>query len=573
MLDSTKNTRPVFVERENRSVAPQPWRDGIAFRIFLAKVRQQRPMIFRLVLLGAIMAWLAGLAYSLIRTPAFAASSELLISNTALQLSGPDAVVMQMLVENSLIQSAIEMLKSSRVLERAIDRLGLENIERILPKSPDIRDLALSQIFAPDQEPSSEMSRRQKALAALRSNIKVNRVGASQIISVRGRALTAEDAARLTNELAGSFVQEQNDTNAVVTTSAALRERIKVLGPTARIISEAVPPSRKDGPTAGVMLMLTSIFGAALGMSAGFAITLFDRRVRSAEQLAATSAECFGYLPRMNVRRELRWQSGSRSGARIIRKLSPYALALHDPDAKKGSVLRRTVLRRARSAVLERSGSVPHFVGVTSCRRGEGRTTFAANWAGLIAGDGSRVLLIDASRDDAALSNSLTPGETQGLHQLLRGEAVAGDVIWPEIRPNLDFLPSGQAVGNIDTQWFNLVHAVGASGDCPYEWVILDLPALDPVADVRSAGQIVDELLIVVEWGRTSEVQLEQALQSLGPVRPKILGAVINKTPWASLDSEARLEQRAARKPWTAGAARSSSASADIRNLFGEDQP
>jgi Mrp family chromosome partitioning ATPase len=247
-------------------------------------------------------------------------------------------------------------------------------------------------------------------------------------------------------------------------------------------------------------------------------------------------------------------------------------LALHYPDAELASILRYAVLRRARSAVLERCGSAPHFVGITSCRRAEGKTTFAAHWAGLIAGDGSRVLLIDASRDDAVLSNSLTPGETQGLYQLLRGAAVLGDVIRAEVRPNLDFLPSGQAVGNIDTQWFNLVHAVSASGDCPYEWVILDLPALTPVADVRSAGQIVDELLIVVEWGRTSEVQLEQALQSLGPVRGKILGAVINKTPWASLDSEGRVEERAARKPWTAGVARSSSASADIRNPVGEGQ-
>jgi Mrp family chromosome partitioning ATPase/capsular polysaccharide biosynthesis protein len=568
MLDSTKSQRPVFLELEKRSIAPQPWRDGIGFRIYLAKIRQQRLMIVRLMLLGAIMVSLAGLAYSLVRTPAFSASSELLISNTSLQLSGPDAVVTQMLVENTLIQSAIEMLKSSSVLERAIDRLGLENFELIFPKSRNIRDLAPSQ-----EQERSETSRRQTALAVLRSNITVNRIGASQIISVRGRALTAEDAARLTNEIAGSFVQEQNDTNAVVTTSAAMRERIKVLGPTARIISEAVPPSAKDGPTAGVMLTLAAIVGAALGMSVGLAITLFDRRVRSAEQLAVTSsAECFGYLPQMMDRSDLPWRSGSRFGAWMLRKLSPYVLALHYPDAELASILRYAVLRRARSAVLERCGSAPHFVGITSCRRAEGKTTFAAHWAGLIAGDGSRVLLIDASRDDAVLSNSLTPGETQGLYQLLRGASVLGDVIRAEVRPNLDFLPSGQAVGNIDTQWFNLVHAVSASGDCPYEWVILDLPALTPVADVRSAGQIVDELLIVVEWGRTSEVQLEQALQSLGPVRGKILGAVINKTPWASLDSEGRVEERAARKPWTAGVARSSSASADIRNPVGEGQ-
>jgi len=590
MLDSTKSKRPVFVELEPRPVAPETWRDGIGFRVFLTKVRQQRLMIVRLMLLGSIMMCVAGLAYILVRTPAFTASSELLISNTALQLSGPEAVVTQIFVENSLIQSAIELLKSGKVLERVIGRLGSENIEAILPKSRSISDLAPWHLFAPQRE-LSETSRKQAALEALRSNIKVNRVGASQIISVRGRALTAADAARLTNEVAGSFVQEQNDTNAVITTSAALRERIKVLGPTARIITEAVPPHMKDGLAASAVLALSVIVGGALGMGAGLVITFFDRRVRSVDQLvAAFSAECFGYWPRMKTCRGLEpragglfgawtsglfgawtsgrfgawtngrfraWTSGrfkawtsGRFGAWTRwtgQKLSLTPLAREYRHAESAAILRRAVLRRARSAVLERSGNVPHLVGVTSCGRAEGKTTFSANWAGLIAGDGSRVLLIDASCDDATLSNSVMSGKTQGLYQLLRGEAVLGEVIQAEICPNIDFLPRGQLVGNIDIHWFNLVHAINACGDCSYDWVILDLPALMPVADVRSAAQIVDELLVVVEWGHTSVAQLEQALHALGPVRDKILGTVINKTPWSSLDSASRVEHHADR--------------------------
>jgi hypothetical protein len=42
MLDSTKSQRPVFAELANRSIAPEPWRDGIGVRIYLAKIRQQR---------------------------------------------------------------------------------------------------------------------------------------------------------------------------------------------------------------------------------------------------------------------------------------------------------------------------------------------------------------------------------------------------------------------------------------------------------------------------------------------------------------------------------------------------
>jgi Mrp family chromosome partitioning ATPase len=515
-LDPTNRKRPLFAVAEERSVAAEPWRDGIGLNVFLAKVRRQKRMIRRLMLVGAVMGSSAGLVYNLLKVPTFTASSELLISNTTLQMSGPDAAVTQVLVENSLVQSAIEMLKSSKVLERVIDRMGLENIELVLPKS------ILERLMLQNTEPtnSSNITIRQRAVALLRSNTTAKRVGASVIISVHGKALTAQDAARLADELAGAFVQEQNETSAVVATSAALRERIKVLGPTARIISEAVPPNSKDGPPGSVALLLAALFGSALGAGAGLTLTLFDRRVRSAEQLVAlTSVECFGYVPQKELKQGSRlWRNG------------PLDLP---------SILACSVLRRARSAVLEKSTRTPHILGVTSCRGGEGRTTLAANWARFIARDGSRVLFVDATLHIA--------GEAQGLHELLRGEVALGGVVQPEISPNVDFLPKGKALSNLDMLWGNLVQAIGAERECPYEWIILDLPPLVTTPDVRSAGQIIDDLLVVVEWGHTSESQIEQALRALGPVRDRVSGTLINKTPLSSLDSEMLVEALAAR--------------------------
>jgi Mrp family chromosome partitioning ATPase/capsular polysaccharide biosynthesis protein len=538
MLDLTKH-QPRMFETGQRIGAPELWRDGIGFKIYLAKIGQRKPLIVRLMMVGAIAASVVGLVYSGFKTPTYSASSELLISNTTLQLSGTDAVVTQLLVENTMVQNAIEMSKSSKVLERVIDRLGLEEVERILPKSSSIRSLGLFQIFG--STPNAPDTPQRQALAALRANLIVNRVGSSQIISVRSTARTAEDAAKLTNEIAGSFVQEQSGMNAVVTTNAGLRDRIKTLGPTARIINEAFPPNRKDGPGTVLLLVLAAVAGAALGLVGGLLLTLFDRRLRSAEQLTMTSTECFGYLPL----RDTDLRSESKLGAWLLGKVFLNSPALHYPEARLASIL-----RRVRSAVVERRGSVPHVVGITSCHRGEGKTTLATHWASLIAGDGSRVLLVDASRDDAALSRSLAPKETQGLYQLLRGVAVADDVIREEVRPNLDFLPIGQAAGYIDMHWVNLLDALRARGESAYEWIIVDLPALAPVADVRSAGQILDELLMIVEWGRTTELQLQQALKSLGPIRDKVLGVVINKAPWTSLGLHAA---RAIRKPWTVG--------------------
>jgi len=500
MLDATKGSLHTI---ELEELQQDPRSNGKSFRTLTEKVRQRRRMIMMAVLVGTIAGWLTGLAYIAVRASAFSASSELLISNTTLQLSGPEAVVTQILVENSLIQSAMEVLRSGSVLERVIDKIGLEEITRMSPQS-----FAFPWSSA-QSESSSEASQKQAAIALLRTNMVVKRVGTSQIISVRAKAVSAVDAATLTNEITKAFVQELYDANAVVTTSAALRERIKVLGPTARIISEAIPPKSKDAPSNALALMFGIILGGTLGATSGLLLTLFDRRLRTVEQVVAvTSVECFGFMP-------LDEQSS--------------LLAETDDEVGAESMLTRSALRAVRSAALERSTRIPHIIGVTSCNAREGKTALANRLARFLAQDNAPVLLIDASCLDAAQAGP------PGLHEFLRGTASLEDLILDNIRPNLDFLPRGKSVGDLDLVWGNLIHAVNDGRERCYEWIILDLPPLSRAIDVRSAGQTFDELLTVVEWGRTSEAQLDQALRALGPLRSRLLGTVINKIPWHSL--------------------------------------
>jgi Mrp family chromosome partitioning ATPase/capsular polysaccharide biosynthesis protein len=532
MLDAT-NSRLAVIDEGDWPGQQNPWHDR-GFRTFVEKVRQRRHMMMVLMLVGAVVGWVASFVYIGVRIPAFSASSEILISNTTLQLSGPDAVVIQILVENSLVESSIELLRSGRVLGRVIDKLGLEEIERISPRS---RVLPWS---ASGESESSDESRTQASIALLRANTTAQRVGASQIVLVRARALTAMDAARLTNEIAGAFVREQYDANAVVSTSAALRERIKVLGPTARIISEAVPPKSKDPPKPAIAMLLGIILGGVLVAGSGICWAGFDRRLRAAEQLAAvTSVECFGYVPLINP-------PSSRAG--IIPSLSLDGLGQFGPYPAPASgsprgapsndleyILRRFVLRRVRSAVLERSTRVPHILGVTSCRAAEGKTTLATALARFIAREGSPVLLIDACCPDTA---SGLPQETPGLQELLRGKAALDDVIVSDICPNFDFLPRGKGPDDLDLLWGNLLHAINdGRGGC-YQWIILDLPELATAVDVRAAGQVFDDLMIVVEWGGTSQGQLQQGLDALGSLRDRIVGTVINKVPRTSIDTE-----------------------------------
>jgi Mrp family chromosome partitioning ATPase/capsular polysaccharide biosynthesis protein len=608
MLDAT-NVRLAVIDEGDWPFRQNTKRDG-GLGSFLENLRQRRHMIMYLTLVGAAVGWLASLAYVAIRVPAFSASSEILISNTTLQLSGQDAVVTQILVENSLVESAIELLRSGRVLGRVIDKLGLEEIERISPRS---RALPWSASY---EEPgSSDETRRQASIALLRANTTIKRVSTSQIVQVRARALTAMDAARLTDQIARAFVREQYDANAVVSTSASLRERIKVLGPTARIISEAVPPVSQDPPKPAIAILLGIMLGGALGAASGLTLIGLDRRLRAAEHLAAvTSAECFGYVPQINPRSSSAKTSRSISGddtagnvmpgsasdgldmwvRRLVGSLSsndrpaadpapgdcsqPDVSLKQSPPAKRldaaiarrallrnmpirvlgsllspfapgfhidmESFLSRSILRRVRSAAHERSTSVPHIIGVTSCQSGEGKSTVAANLARFIARDDTPVLLIDASALE--ITRAQAQQRTPGLHELLRGSCTPEKAIQSDICPNLDFLPRGKGLGDLDLLWGNLLQAVNGKRDRSYKWIIIDLPGLAKAVDVRAAGQIFDDLLIVVEWGRTTQGQLQQALRTIGPLQERIIGTIINKAPLASIDADSAAAARTA---------------------------
>jgi succinoglycan biosynthesis transport protein ExoP len=62
-----------------------------------------------------------------------------------------------------------------------------------------------------------------------------------------------------------------------------------------------------------------------------------------------------------------------------------------------------------------------------------------------------------------------------------------------------------------------------------HDYVIIDLPPLAPVVDVRATTGVIDSYLYVIEWGRTRMNIVQHQLASAPEVRDRILGAVLNK--------------------------------------------
>jgi succinoglycan biosynthesis transport protein ExoP len=153
--------------------------------------------------------------------------------------------------------------------------------------------------------------------------------------------------------------------------------------------------------------------------------------------------------------------------------------------------------------VLQRSPC--KVIGFVSVLPHEGKTTVAANFAGLLAANGVKTLLIDADLRNPGLSRSLSPMPEKGLV-----EAIVGDHRWQgacmvDRKTRLAIIPA-VARGHL-SHTSELISGPGmrdliAEARKSFDYIVVDLPPLGPVVDVKAFAPLADGLVLVAEWGR-----------------------------------------------------------------------
>jgi succinoglycan biosynthesis transport protein ExoP len=141
------------------------------------------------------------------------------------------------------------------------------------------------------------------------------------------------------------------------------------------------------------------------------------------------------------------------------------------------------------------------------------------------------------------LSRSLAPGAEIGLLEVLSGKRLLKDVVWTDPMTSLAFVPMVAQTRLSHTNEIlasagmkKLIEALREI----YDYILIDLPPLNPVVDVRSTNQIVDSYLFVIEWGQTSFDAVEHALSSAPLVYENLLGVILNKADLEAMRNYSR---------------------------------
>jgi capsular exopolysaccharide synthesis family protein len=171
-------------------------------------------------------------------------------------------------------------------------------------------------------------------------------------------------------------------------------------------------------------------------------------------------------------------------------------------------------------------------VGIVSALPAEGKTTVAAGFAAFVAKGGSRTLLIDADLRNPSMTTALGYRNQPGLLDVVADKSAFEDLVITDSKYKFDFLPASTRIkpsNSSDILNSPAMKQLLKSVKSTYDYVLIDLPPILPVVDVKAAAHLFDAFILVVEWGSTSLDEVVKAVGTSPILSERLLGAVLNK--------------------------------------------
>jgi succinoglycan biosynthesis transport protein ExoP len=305
----------------------------------------------------------------------------------------------------------------------------------------------------------------------------------------------------------------------------------------ARVISHATRPSGKSQPNSRLVMVLASASGLLLAFGVALLIDFSESGFRTSDQVEhELRTSCLAVVPQIKVDAEtppVRADRADLGNSRLIERTGMFFGVIGSPFSRFAEAFRTIKVSIDLVSIAKSSKAI----GITSTHPNEGKSTISANLARLISHAGGKAILLDCDLRNPSLTRALAPGAELGLLDVISGKKLLTDVIWTDPATSLVFVPMVAKTRLSHTNEIlasaGMKKLIDALREV-YDYVLIDLPPLTPVVDVRSTNQIVDSYLFVIEWGRTSVEAVERALSSAPMVYENLMGVILNK---ANLDA------------------------------------
>lgn len=296
----------------------------------------------------------------------------------------------------------------------------------------------------------------------------------------------------------------------------------------ARVISKAMPPYMPSKPNKPMILVLFMVMGAAVSGSIAIFREFRDRFFRTGDQVRdVLGLEFLGNTPLIPNQPTTEAQENGHPG--LTRPTSVARYAVDHPLSSFAETLRSTRLA-IDLGIPTKSGA--RIVGVVSSLPSEGKSTISINLAQLLAGQGARVLLLDADIRNPGATRAMARHAGEGLLEVLLEGHSLQDVVLRDEKTRLAFLPTvvKQRVPHSSELLTSAqMHKLLAEASSAFDYIIVDLPPLGPVVDARAMAGRIDGFIFVTEWGKTARRAVRNTMENEVHIRKKCLGVILNK--------------------------------------------
>lgn len=426
----------------------------------LRALRRRWPVVLSGLALGAA----ASCAQLVLTTPTYDATARLYVTVAASEQGSATDIVQGGNAAEQRVRSYADIITTPRVLQKAIDDLGLD---------VSAQDLA-------------ERVRASSPNDTVLLNLTVNDT-------------SADRAAAIANAISASFtalVAEDLEQAAAGSTSPV----------SIRTVQPAVVPEDRATPQTTKSLFLGIGGGLALGVVGAMLLELLDTKIRSRTEVeSVTDRPVLGVIPRWKgVQHTPVFIQGDGRGA----------------FAESFRALRTNLRFLGRST----NGRV---VVITSANASEGKTTTTVNLAAALMEGGARVAIVDCDLRRPAVAARLDIDNHAGLTDVLIGRAELDDVAVPwgytgTVVPTGP-LPPNPADLLASTGMTEILATLAAAND----YVILDTPPLLPVTDAAVLAAATSGAIVVTAAGRSHTHELRDALNVLERADAHTLGLAV----------------------------------------------
>ena len=168
---------------------------------------------------------------------------------------------------------------------------------------------------------------------------------------------------------------------------------------------------------------------------------------------------------------------------------------------------------------------------ITGVEPGVGTTTVAVELAIDLAVTGWRTLLLDADMRKNKAYKRLSENVFVGLVDYIKGEVEESKIVYKTNIDNLEFIPCGNVKDNnpLRLLYSNHMAKLLKKLNSEYDYVIIDVPALNSSVDPHILSVKADATIMVVALDGSSRKYLEDACERLKKEGANVIGVIENK--------------------------------------------